>query len=80
MSAGAAPVGLELGTYGCGEDLTQRPIPTRSWQEEVGLGVVEHDERDGADLDNIVPVQCDLGEDPRRGLFRPGLVEEVPTP
>src|SRR5215212_11721900 len=46
------------------------------WHEEVGLGVVEDDERDGEDLDHSVPVQCDLSEDPRRCLFRPGLVEE----
>src|SRR5215204_7694440 len=75
-SAGEAPVRLELGTERCGEDLAQRPISARPWHEEVGLGEVEHDERDGADLDYIVPVQCDLREDPRRGLFRPGLVEE----
>jgi len=71
-----AVAGLELGTERCGEDLAQHPIPARSWHEEVGLGVVEHDERDGADLDYIVPVQCDLREDPRRSLFRPGLIEE----
>src|SRR5919106_3809135 len=76
VSAGGFSVGLELGTERCGEDLAQRPIPARPWHEEVGLGVVEHDERDGADLDHIVPVQCDLREDPRRGLFRPGLIEE----
>src|SRR5215208_6795072 len=76
VSAGGFPVGLELGTERCGEDLAQHPIPARPWHEEVGLGVVEHDERDGADLDHIVPVQCDLREDPRRGLFRPGLVKE----
>src|ERR687890_30541 len=76
VSAGGFPVGLELGTERCGEDLAQRPIPARPWHEEVGLGVVEHDERDGANLDHIVPVQCDLREDTRRGLFRPGLVEE----
>ena len=45
ISAGAAPVGLEFGTEGCGEDLAQRPIPARSWHEEVGLGVVEHDRK-----------------------------------
>ena len=76
VSAGAAPIRLELGSQGCGEDLAQRPIPARPWHEEVGLGVIEHNERDRANLDHILPVQCDLSEDPRRGLFRPGLVEE----
>src|SRR5215217_7030984 len=45
VSAGGFPVGLELGTERCGEDLAQRPIPARPWHEEVGLGVVEQNRK-----------------------------------
>ena len=59
VSAGAPPVGLELGSEGRGVDLAQRPVPSPSWRQEVGLGAVEDDEGDGAGLDHVVPVERD---------------------
>src|SRR5919107_5154129 len=76
VSAGAVPVGLELGPQRRGKDFAQCPIPTCFGHEEVRLGLVEDDEGNGTGLDDIVPVQRGLREDRRRGLFRPGLVEE----
>src|SRR4029453_2624367 len=76
LDISASPVELELGSEGSGIDLAQRPVPSPSWRQEVGLGAVEDDEGNGAGLDHVIPVERDIGEDRGRGLFRPGLVEE----